>query len=245
MAENSPARAQINTLRNVKTKLCFPNSTERDEVSFEAALSSKVQNGEKTYELAKRENELRSQTEEINLATSGVWTNDMSVSNRCSDISPKRKTNSVQQWKSFESGANSFCTDNSSSIWEQCRTPYAEKSQFETVWEKPSMLSLDITSSMSQTTESTRDEYFEWETFLSPFSSAANVLQTPEKPKLGPGKLLPSFMCPSTPENYLSLFNERMGYSPPLRDSDFSLRIDKSRVQLSPLSVLLEDYFSE
>jgi len=213
---------------------------------LKAVFSSKVHNGEKINELAKRENGLGSQIDDINLVKGGVWTNDMSVSIKYSDLSPRRNTNSVQQWKSFESGANSFCTDNSSSIWEQCGTPHVEKrSQCEIVREKPRMLLLDIASSMSQTTESTRHEHFEWETFLSPFSSAANVLQTPERPKLGPCKLHPSFVCPSTPENSFSLFNERLGYFPPVRDNDFSLGIDKCRVQLSPLSVMPEDYFLE
>jgi len=100
-------------------------------------------------------------------------------------------------------------------------------------------------SSMSQTTESIREEHFEWETFLSPFSSAANVLQTPERLKTGPGKSSSSFLFPSTPESSLSLFNERQIYSPPLRDSDFSLPFDTPRVCLSPITFLPEEHFME
>merc|ERR1719204_1466797 len=98
-------------------------------------------------------------------------------------------------------------------------------------------------SSMSQTTESIREEHFEWETFFSPFSSAANVLQTPERLKTGPCKSPPSFMFPSTPESSLSLFNERLIYSPPLRAGDFSLPFDTSRACFSPHTFLLEDDF--
>merc|ERR1719204_2140910 len=100
-------------------------------------------------------------------------------------------------------------------------------------------------SSMSQTTESIREEHFEWETFFSPFSSAANVLQTPERLKTGPCKSPPSFMFPSTPESSLSLFNERLIYSPPLRAGDFSLPFVTPRVCLSPLSFLHEDHFMD
>jgi len=133
------------------------------------------------------------------------------------DLSPERNTNCLEHCKSFESGANSFCTDRDSSIWQQCRSPHAGKSQREFVWTR-----VNSGSSMSQTTESAREERFEWNTFLSPFSSAAHVLQTPERSKEGSDKSPHGFMCPSTPVSSLSLFNEKLTYSPPLGDIDLN-----------------------
>lgn len=219
-----------------------PNSIEKDEVTFQRTISCELPIVEKAYERANRVKEAECQIKEADDAASGVWANDRNIMIRSRDLSPERNTNCLEQCKSFGSGANLFCTDRDSSIWQQCRSPQAGKSQREFVWAR-----VNSGSNMSQTTESTREERFEWDTFLSPFSSAAHVLQTPERSKEGPDKSPHGFMCPSTPVSSLSSFNEKLSYSPPLGDIDFnlSLPIENLGLWLSPVPVFHNGHFLE
>jgi len=96
---------------------------------------------------------------------------------------------------------------------------------------------------MSHTTESARDEYHEWESFLSPRSYGTSSL-TPIRLKTRVKKpLRPSsgYKCLSTQET-----NEGFNFSPPLKDIvDIPVQFDEPNVWLSPLPVLHEDYFLE
>jgi len=123
-------------------------------------------------------------------------------------------------------------------MWQQYSSTHEKVNQSKTVLEKPDLYSVDQGSSMSRSTKSTTNEYFDRE----------SILLTPKRSKSQNIKLKSklNYLCSATSESSISPHNENFIFSTPVKDVvDFKFQFDETKRLMSPLPVLHDGHFLE
>jgi len=215
----------------MRTKSQASSHMLKEKVNFEIVLSTELNHMYPNNEDVSREINLSDSKESVYGAAARVWANELSTPVQNQYRSSGRNVNHVQYH-------GYFCTDGSSQMWQQYSSTHEKNQQSQTVFEKPDLYCVDQGSSMSQSTESTRNEYFDPE----------SILLTPKRSKTRNIELKSTLNClgSSTPENSISTHDQNFTFSTPLKDVvDFKFQFDEDKLSLSHLPVLQEGHLLE
>jgi len=137
----------------------FSSPMLKEKVNFETVLSSELYHIYSINEDVSRKINLNDSKGRVNGAVARVWANELSTLVQNQYRSSKRNVNHVQHH-------GYFCTDGSSQIWQQYSSTDEKVHQSQTVFDKSDLYCVDQGSSKSQSTKSTRNEYFERKSIL-------------------------------------------------------------------------------